>query len=80
MTTKCRHLCIQVASFPGSSAYESLGTRLVSREPKYRGLDGEATEYMLCKHCGCMLNTDYISQVAQRKLTHMQPRNRNFVA
>ena len=43
-----------------------LGTRLqnadtcVSREPKYRGLDGEAAECRLCKHCGCMLNTDYI--------------------
>ena len=24
------------------------------------GLDGEATECRLCKHCGCMLNTDYI--------------------
>ena len=23
-------------------------------------LDGEATECRLCKHCGCMLNTDYI--------------------
>jgi len=31
--------------------------------PKYRGLDGEATECRLCKHCGCMLSTvtsDYI--------------------
>ena len=43
-----------------------LGTRLqnadtcVSREPKDRGLDDEATECRLCKHCGCMLNTDYI--------------------
>ena len=42
------------------------GTRLqnadksVSKEPKYRSLDGEATECRLCKHCGCMLNTDYI--------------------
>ena len=27
---------------------------------QYRGLDGEATECRLCKHCGCMLNTDYI--------------------
>ena len=25
-----------------------------------RSLDGEATEVRLCKHCGCMLNTDYI--------------------
>jgi len=32
----------------------------VSKEPKYRGLVGEATECRLCKHCGCMLNTDYI--------------------
>ena len=42
-------------------------------------MDGEATECRLCKHCGCMLNTDYIrlrlitsdcvSQVAQRNLT-----------
>ena len=32
----------------------------VSKGPKYRGLDGEATECRLCKHCGCMLNTDYI--------------------
>jgi len=23
-------------------------------------VDGEATEYKLCKLCGCMLNTDYI--------------------
>ena len=43
-----------------------LGTRLqnadtcVSRAPKDRGLDDEATECRLCKHCGCMLNTDYI--------------------
>ena len=43
-----------------------LGTRIqntdtcVSKEPKYRGLDGEAIEYRLCKHCGCVLNTDYI--------------------
>ena len=38
----------------------------VSKEPKYRSLDGEATECRLCKHCGCMLNTitsDYRSQV-----------------
>ena len=40
------------------------GTRLqnadncVSKEPKYRSLDGEATE---CRLCDCMLNTsDYI--------------------
>ena len=26
---------------------------------KVRSLDGEATESRLCKHCGCMLNTDY---------------------
>ena len=42
--------------------------------PASRGLDGEATECRLCKqtkHCGCMLNTDYVSQVAQRKLTRM---------
>ena len=32
----------------------------VSKKPKYRALDGEATEYRLCKHCGCVLNTDYI--------------------
>ena len=32
----------------------------VSKEPKYKALDGEATECRLCKHCGCMLNTDYI--------------------
>ena len=32
----------------------------VPKEPKYRGLDGEATERRLCKRCGCMLNTDYI--------------------
>ena len=32
----------------------------VSKEPKYRSLDGEATECRLCEHCGCMLNTDYI--------------------
>ena len=43
-----------------------LGTRLqnadncVSKEPKYRSLKGEATECRVCKHCGCMLNTDYI--------------------
>ena len=43
-----------------------LGTRLqnadtcVSKEPKYRGLDGEDNECRLCKHCGCMLSTDYI--------------------
>ena len=43
-----------------------LGTRLqnaencVSKEPRYRSLDGEATECRLCKNCGCMLNTDYI--------------------
>ena len=48
-----------------------LGRRLqnadtcVSKEPKYRGLDGEATECRLCKHCGCALN---VSQVAQRRL------------
>ena len=28
-----------------------------SKEPKYRGLDGEATECRLCKYCSCMLNT-----------------------
>ena len=28
--------------------------------PRSQGLDGEATECSLCKHCGCMLNTDYI--------------------
>ena len=39
------------------------GTRLqnadncASKEPS---LDGEATECRLCKHCGYMLNTDYI--------------------
>ena len=27
----------------------------VYKEPKYRSLDGEATECRLCKHCGCML-------------------------
>ena len=32
----------------------------VSKEPKYRGLDGEDNECRLCKHCGYMLNTDYI--------------------
>ena len=38
---------------------------------------GEATEYSLCKHCGCMLITsDYVSQVPQRKLTCRQTRNR----
>ena len=25
-----------------------------------RGKDGEATGCRLCKHCGCMLNTDYV--------------------
>ena len=40
-----------------------------------RGLDGEDNECRLCKHCGCMLNTDYISQAAQRKLTRKQTRN-----
>ena len=29
----------------------------VSKEANYRGLDGEATECRLCKHCGCLLNT-----------------------
>ena len=37
-------------------------------EPKYRSLDGEDNECRLCKHCGCMLNTVHVSQVAQRKL------------
>ena len=32
----------------------------VSKEPKYRGWDDEATKCRLCKHCGCMRNTDYI--------------------
>ena len=31
----------------------------VSKESKYRSLDGEAIECRLCKR-GCMLNTDYI--------------------
>ena len=26
-------------------------TLVYPREPKYRGLDGEATECWLCKHC-----------------------------
>ena len=34
-------------------------TKCVSNEPKYRGLD-EDNACRLCKHCGCMLNTDYI--------------------
>ena len=49
--------------------------------PASRGLDGEATECRLCKqtkHCACMLNTDYVSQVAQRKLTRMRNRNRKL--
>ena len=51
---------------------------------KYRGLDGEDNEYRLYKHCGCMLKlitSDYISQVAQRKLTHTadQKQETNFV-
>ena len=25
-----------------------------------KSLDGEDTDWRLCKHCGCMLNTDYI--------------------
>ena len=47
----------------------------VSKEPKYRILDAEATECRLCKHCGCMITSDYVSQVAQRKLTRGQTRN-----
>ena len=35
-------------------------TNCVCKEPEYRSLDGEATGCRLCKHCGCMLNTDYI--------------------
>ena len=41
----------------------------VSKEPKYRGLDGEDNECRLCKHCGCMLKTDYIWLHKSRKLT-----------
>ena len=26
----------------------------IYKEPKYRNLDGEATECKLCKHCGCV--------------------------
>ena len=32
----------------------------------------------LCKHCGWVLNTDYVSQVAQRRLTSMRTRNRKL--
>ena len=28
--------------------------------PTIETLDGQAAECRLCKHCGCMLNTDYI--------------------
>ena len=55
---------------------------------KEPSLGGEATECSLCKHCGCMLNTDYIwlhlitsdyvSQVAQWKLTRTRIRNRKL--
>ena len=31
--------------------------------PRKQNMDGEATECRLCKQCGCLLNTDYISQV-----------------
>ena len=30
------------------------------KSQKIEPLDGEATECKLCKHCGCMLITDYI--------------------
>ena len=31
--------------------------------------EGEATECRLCKHSGCILNTDYISQVTHSLFT-----------
>ena len=52
-----------------------------SREPKYRGLDGEATECRLCKHSGCVLNTDYIllhKSSSSEKLTSTLTRNRKL--
>ena len=42
-----------------------MGTRLQNADLSNQSLDGEATEYRLCKHCGCMLNTDYICYVSQ---------------
>ena len=42
---------------------------LCIKEPKYRGLEGEDNECRLCKHCGCMLKTDYIWLHKSRKLT-----------
>ena len=53
----------------------------VSKESKYRGLDGEATECRLCKHCGCMLNTDYIwlrKSSSSEKIDPTQTRNRKL--
>ena len=64
-----------------------LGTRLqnadtcVFKEPKYRGLDGEDNECRLCKHCGCMLNTDYIwlhKSSSSEKFDCTQTRNRKL--
>ena len=52
-------------SFPGSPQVRTyckrrkagwgLGTRLIE------AWNGEATECAVCKHCGCMMNTDHIS-------------------
>ena len=39
---------------------DRLQVRIAVYYTKYWGLGGEATDCSLCKHCGCMLNTDYI--------------------
>ena len=54
----------------------------VSKEPKYRSLDGEATVCRLCKQCGCMLNTDYIrlhKSSSSEKIDCTWTRNRKLI-
>ena len=57
-------VCYQ-AEIPPQNSWTRLqnADNSVCNEPKYRSLDGEATECRLCKHCSCILNTvtsDYI--------------------
>ena len=49
--------------FPNNNNKESSGHLAYweIKQPNQRSLDGEVTECVVCKHCGCMLNTDHIS-------------------
>ena len=49
--------------FPNNNDKESSGHLAYweIKQPNQRSLDGEVTECAVCKHCGCMLNTDHIS-------------------